>query len=130
MKVGQPAFLFRRILYMATTLQSRSEFAAALNQVCNERGIDPKVVLETIKAAILAAYRKDFPEEFEGFEDTDELPYEVDIDADSGGTRIYKLNDGSRTDITPPGFGRIAAQTAKAGHLPAGSGSRKNGHYR
>jgi transcription termination/antitermination protein NusA len=96
-----------------TTLQSRSEFAAALNQVCNERGIDPNVVLETIKAAILAAYRKDFPEEFVNYEETEELPYAVDIDADSGATRIYKLDGDKRLDITPPGFGRIAAQTAK-----------------
>ncbi len=35
----------------------RSEFALALNQVATERGIDPSVVVETIKAAIIAAYR-------------------------------------------------------------------------
>ena len=39
----------------------RSEFALALNQVSNERGLDPEVVLETVKNAILAAYRKDHP---------------------------------------------------------------------
>jgi hypothetical protein len=38
----------------------RSEFSLALNQVATERGIDPTVVLETIQAAILAAYRKDY----------------------------------------------------------------------
>jgi len=32
----------------------RSEFALALNQVAAERGIDPTVVLDTIKAAILS----------------------------------------------------------------------------
>lgn len=80
----------------------RSEFALALNQVATERGIDPDVVLETIKAAILAAYRKDY-----GMDETDILT--VDLNADSGEARITK--DGK--DITPPGFGRIAAQTAK-----------------
>jgi N utilization substance protein A len=48
-------------------LQARSEFASALNQICSERGIEPEVVLETIRAAILAAYRKDYGEE-EGIE--------------------------------------------------------------
>lgn len=80
----------------------RSEFALALNQVATERGIDPNVVLETIKAAILAAYRKDY-----GVEELEMLT--VDINADTGEAKIFK--DGK--DITPPGFGRIAAQTAK-----------------
>lgn len=80
----------------------RSEFALALNQVATERGIDPNVVLETIKAAILAAYRKDYG--------TDELiTLTVDLNPDSGEARV--LQDGK--DVTPPGFGRIAAQTAK-----------------
>jgi len=39
----------------------RSEFALALNQVATERGIDPELVLDTVKNAILAAYRKDHP---------------------------------------------------------------------
>ncbi|KKU83476.1 MAG: NusA antitermination factor [Microgenomates group bacterium GW2011_GWA2_47_8] len=80
----------------------RSEFALALNQVATERGIDPAVVLETIKAAILAAYRKDY-----GAEDL-EL-FTVELNPDTGEAHLKK--DGK--DITPPGFGRIAAQTAK-----------------
>ncbi|TSC54215.1 MAG: Uncharacterized protein LiPW16_104 [Microgenomates group bacterium LiPW_16] len=80
----------------------RTEFALALNQVCTERGIDPNVVLDTIKAAILAAYRKDF-----GEEDIEKL--EVAVDSNSGEAKIFK----GKKDITPPGFGRIAAQTAK-----------------
>ncbi len=80
----------------------RSEFALALNQVAPERGIDPSVVIDTIKAAILAAYRKDY-----GAEDLELLA--VDLNADTGESHIKK--DGK--DITPPGFGRIAAQTAK-----------------
>src|SRR3990167_8497213 len=80
----------------------RSEFTLALNQVATERGIDPTVVLETIKAAILAAYRKDY-----GIEELELLT--VELNPDSGEAKILK--DGK--DITPPGFGRIAAQTAK-----------------
>lgn len=80
----------------------RSEFALALNQVATERGIDPSVVLETIKTAILAAYRKDY-----GGKDLKEL--RVEIDPESGEARIFK----KEKDVTPPGFGRIATQTAK-----------------
>mgnify|MGYP001594734724 FL=1 len=40
----------------------RSEFLLALNQVANERGVDVEVVLDTVKNAILAAYKKDHPQ--------------------------------------------------------------------
>ena len=80
----------------------RSEFALALNQVATERGIDPQAVLETIKVAILAAYRKDY-----GGKDLEEL--EVIINKDTGEAKIFQ----NKKDITPPGFGRIATQTAK-----------------
>lgn len=81
----------------------RSEFALALNQVATERGIDPAVVLETIKAAILAAYRKDYGTAI----DIESL--EVTINPDTGEAKVLK----EKKNITPPGFGRIAAQTAK-----------------
>lgn len=80
----------------------RSEFALALNQVATERGIEPAVVVDTIKAAILAAYRKDY-----GAEELELLT--VDLNADTGEAKILKEGK----DVTPPGFGRIAAQTAK-----------------
>lgn len=80
----------------------RSEFALALHQVATERGIDVNVVLETIKAAILAAYRKDY-----GADELEQMT--VEINPDTGEAKILKRGE----DITPPGFGRIAAQTAK-----------------
>ncbi len=89
---------------MSYTATARTEFAAAINQICSERGIEPTVVLDTIKAAILAAFRKDF-----GLEE--EIEYEVELDADTGAARIIKVD--TKEDVTPPGFGRIAAQTAK-----------------
>lgn len=88
------------LIYMPAIV--RSEFTLALNQVATERGLDPSVVLETIKMALLAAYRKD-----SGEEEIKEL--EVEINPDSGEARIFKKGK----DITPPGFGRIATQTAK-----------------
>jgi N utilization substance protein A len=80
----------------------RSEFALALNQVASERGVDTNVVLETVKNAILAAYRKDHP----GIELEE---YRTELNPSTGEAKIFQ-ND---KDVTPPGFGRIAAQTAK-----------------
>jgi N utilization substance protein A len=80
----------------------RSEFALALNQVSNERGLDPAIVLDTVKNAILAAFRKDHP----GSEIEE---YTAELNANTGEAKIF--HDGK--DVTPPGFGRIAAQTAK-----------------
>src|SRR5437763_368079 len=80
----------------------RSEFALALNQVASERGVDVDVVLDTVKNAILAAYRKDHPGiELENFT--------AELNSNTGEAKIY--NEGN--EVTPPGFGRIAAQTAK-----------------
>ncbi len=80
----------------------RSEFALALNQVATERGVDVSVVLETVKNAILAAYRKDHP-------GTEIEEYIAELNPNTGEAKILKDGD----DVTPPGFGRIAAQTAK-----------------
>lgn len=80
----------------------RSEFALALNQVSNERGLDPEVVMETVRNAILAAYRKDHPESV--IEE-----YTALLDSNTGEAKIFHKDE----DVTPPGFGRIAAQTAK-----------------
>jgi N utilization substance protein A len=82
----------------------RSEFTLALNQIASERGVDPEVVLETMKNAIFAAYKKD-----NIVEEEDEEKYSVELDPRTGETSILKEGE----NITPPGFGRIAAQTAK-----------------
>ncbi len=80
----------------------RSEFYLALNQVATERGVEMSVVMEAIENAILAAYKKDHPE-------SELEEYIVKINQNSGEARIMHGKD----DVTPPGFGRIAAQTAK-----------------
>jgi N utilization substance protein A len=79
----------------------RTEFAAALNQAAAERGVDAQEVLTIIKEAIKAAYRKDWGGE------TEEV--DVELDSETGETKVFK----DKKDVTPPGFGRIAAQTAK-----------------
>lgn len=89
-------------------IQARTEFAAALNQVASEKGVDVNVVLEAIEQAALAAYRKDLSllgEEIP--EDFDSLT--AKIDPVTGEIAIMRGDK----NITPPGFARIAAQTAK-----------------
>lgn len=79
-----------------------SEFKAAINQVATERGIPVQDVLESVRVALAKAYARDF--------DQDAEQIRVDLDEDTGESRIFDL-DGK--DITPSGFGRIAASTAK-----------------
>lgn len=81
-------------------IQARTEFASALNQVCSERGLEPEVVIDSIKQAILAAYRKDYGEPND---------IEVALNEETGEVTLTK----KKKVVTPPGFGRIAAQTAK-----------------
>jgi len=83
-----------------------TEFNLALNQVASERGIPVENIMASIKDAMATAYRKDRKEHGE------EVLLEsivVDLDQITGEVKI--LQDG--VDVTPAGFGRIAAQTAK-----------------
>ena len=88
--------------------QARTEFAAALNQIASEKGVDSEVVLDAIRFAALAAYKKDLmlrnepvPEDLEKFISK--------VDPVTGEISIY---DGDK-NVTPPGFARIAASIAK-----------------
>lgn len=99
---------------------ARTEFSSALAAIAKERGLDPSVVLDTIKQAIVAAYRRDARDKGE---DVEEKIFEAVVDPESGEARIFALEEGKddeqdsspskKQDVTPPGFGRIAAQTAK-----------------
>lgn len=80
----------------------KNEFALALNQVAQERGIQPAEVIMSIEAAIVAAYHKEYPEHAE-------KEVVARVNHDTGEAHVYE----GETDITPPGFGRIAAQTAR-----------------
>jgi len=80
----------------------KTEFALALNQVATERGIPVEEVLDSIKSAVKIAYKKEY-------EEAEVENYVVEINPDTGEAKIFEENK----DITPPGFGRIAAQTAK-----------------
>ncbi|MFH1896540.1 MAG: transcription termination factor NusA [bacterium] len=118
-----------------------TEFSAALNQICSERGVDPAIVLDTIEQAMVAAFRKDYG--------GGAKYVRAEVDKETGETRLFKMffeqeaaeegitgekkeveilkKDPDHPDlpgiaqkvtmieseVTPPGFGRIAAQTAK-----------------
>ena len=108
LKNESPKIAFRlfsvTITIMATTKgMVKSEFALALNQVATERGISVADVISSMESAILAAFKKEHPE----FLEDEEVG--VKVSQETGETQIIK--DGK--DITPPGFGRIAAQTAR-----------------
>lgn len=88
--------------------QARTEFAAALNQIASEKGVDAEVVLDAIRMAALAAYKKDLmlrsepiPEDFEEFTS--------EVNPISGEISIFH----GKENVTPPGFARIAASIAK-----------------
>ncbi len=87
-------------------IKARTEFASALNQICAEHGIELDVVLSSIKEALLAAYRRDFGTD-------EEIEYEAEIKPETGETHIFLVKEKGKKEVTPPGFGRIAAQVAK-----------------
>ncbi len=59
------------------------EFLSAIGQIAEEKGIDAKKVVETIGAAIAAAYRRDFGNRTE--------EYKADFDPQTGKARIYRV---------------------------------------
>lgn len=100
----------------------RTEFAAAINQIATERKIEPADIYEAIRQALVSAYRKQIGELEENFH------YFVELDESNGAARIFKApatkideetlevlewDETKSEDVTPAGFGRIAAQTAK-----------------
>lgn len=100
----------------------RTEFAAAIAQIAAERKIDIEAIYEAIRQALVSAYRKQL-----GILD-DEFHYFAEVNQDNGESKIFrapvlerdeetleptKWDESKAEEVTPPGFGRIAAQTAK-----------------
>lgn len=99
----------------------RTEFAAAISQIAKERKIEVESIHEAIRQALVSAYRKEF-----GLDE--EYYYYVQLNTDNGESRIMRApilskdeetgealewDEKKSEDVTPAGFGRIAAQTAK-----------------
>lgn len=102
--VGRPT-IFNKM----AVLKARTEFASAINQICAEHSLEPQVVLDSIKEAMIAAYRRDFPA-------GEETEYGVEMNADSGDFKVFSWKTGEedkKKDVTPPGYGRVAATVAK-----------------
>jgi N utilization substance protein A len=89
---------------MANTNTPRTEFSSALAQLAKERNLDPEIIVDSVRQAILAAFKKDYPDGY-----SEDAVYEVQINGASGEAVILL----DKKNITPPGFGRIAAQTAR-----------------
>lgn len=100
----------------------RTEFAAAIAQITSERNISAEAVIEAIEQSLVSAYRKQF-----GPLDED-MYYYAKVDDQSGESKIFRCpalakdeeteeitdwDESKSEDVTPAGFGRIAAQTAK-----------------
>jgi transcription termination/antitermination protein NusA len=118
----------------------RSEFIAAITQLSSEKGVPREMVIEAIEAALVSAYKRNFESPANDF--TAEIApetgavriYRHQLVVDQleeerpDGVQIYDqitldearethpdatLGEKITTDVTPPSFGRIAAQTAK-----------------
>lgn len=107
----------------ASTQMVRTEFAAAIMQIANDRKIPVESIYEAIKSALVSAYRKQFADQI-----PEDKHHIVDLNNETGEARILEVpvterdeeteevlawDDSNPVDVTPAGFGRIAAQTAK-----------------
>ncbi len=111
----------------------RASFIAAINQLCAERNVKADDVLEAVRQAIATAYRKDYGNKEQEIrvvlrEDQDmpsvllikEVVDEVlneNFEISQKDARRVKpdaeVGDEIEIDVTPVGYGRIAAQSAK-----------------
>jgi len=112
-----------------------NQFIAAIEQICEEKGISKDIVMETIEMALIAAYKKDFGDK--------DQEVRVEVDPGSGEPRIFvtkevagevelenehlqisladaqkitkdiKLGETVEIEDKNKDFGRVAAQTAK-----------------
>ena len=108
------------------------ELIEALEQIAKEKGITTDILIETIEAALITAYKKNFGSA---------QNVRVEIDTESGIVRVlsrrevveevdndffeitlgeakeidpsFEIGDFVENEVTPRNFGRIAAQTAK-----------------
>ncbi len=111
----------------------RASFIAAINQLCSERNVKPDDVLEAVRQAIATAYRKDFGNKEQEIrivlrEDQD-MPsvllikevvdevlnenFEISLKDARRVKPDAETGDEIEIDVTPVGYGRIAAQAAK-----------------
>ncbi len=111
----------------------KASFIAAINQICSEKNVSPDQVLEAIKQAIATAYRKDYGNKEqeirveleegrdepvillvkEVVEEVENENFEISLAAAKKIKSDSEEGDEIAMDVTPEGYGRIAAQSAK-----------------
>jgi len=113
---------------------TENQFLAAINQIAEEKNLPQQLVIETVEAALAAAYRKDYG-------DKDQI-VRVELASKGSGIKVFvtkevvkeveneylqitladaksykknvKVGDSVEFEVDPgEGFGRVAAQTAK-----------------
>jgi len=119
--------------YSFTFILMKASFIAAINQICSEKNVKPDQVIDAVKQAISTAYRKDYGNKEQEIrvdleEGRDEpvilLVKEVVEEVENDNFEISvadakKIKSDSEEgdeiaiDVTPEGYGRIAAQAAK-----------------
>lgn len=111
-----------------------SPFMAAINQLCDEKGLSKETILETMEAAIAAAYRKDygkptqiikakmdeetggakFWEAYDVVEEVEDPESQKTLAEAKKISKKAKVGEQVEIELVPHSeFGRIAAQTAK-----------------
>lgn len=111
-----------------------SELFDAINYLEQEKGIDKEVLLETLEAALISAYKKNFKTASGGdisvkFDEaagkmeliakkqvveTVESEYDqISLEEAREINPVYDIDDIIEIEVTPKNFGRIAAQSAK-----------------
>jgi len=110
----------------------KTDFIRAINQVCAERGLTVEVVLEALEQALVSAYKRDVGpyqhldakidpstgevkmftgrQVVETVEDPDSQIAEAEARQIRPGVELGEI---IYAEMTPPDFGRVAAQTAK-----------------
>lgn len=111
----------------------QSQFIAAINQLCDEKNIPKDRILDTIKAALKAAYRKDYGNKDQNIEveldeehelatvylvkeivkKVEDSELQVSLKDATRYRKNAKIGDQIKIDVTPMEYGRIAAQSAK-----------------
>ncbi len=98
-------------------MQLGKDFMRALHQIEEEKGLPVSVIISSLEAALVSAYKKNYD---------GNANVQVEMDLENGEIRLYEVvsSEGEaeegktspleeRIEISPNGFGRIAAQTAR-----------------
>ena len=111
----------------------KASFVAAINQICSEKNVSPEQVLEAVQQAIATAYRKDYGNKEQEIrvklEEGKDMPtilvikevveeitnenFEIALKDARKVKSDTDVGDEIEIDVTPEGYGRIAAQAAK-----------------